>query len=1046
MAQISSTTGLVSGIDSGSIIQQLIAFESRPKNQIENRNTVLQSQQTALQEVNAQLLGVASAANRFASDDAFEATTATSSNEQVAAVSSGTGALPGNYQFTVAQLVSSQQTITDGFVDAATASVAPEGGLLTFNRGEARLDRETLLSDLNGGEGVNRGLIRVTDRSGQTSLVDLSAVVTLNDVVDKINETTAVNVFAEIDGDRLKISDASGQNRTALRIQDVGTSLTATGLGITGNAGNGTLTGQAINTVGRETFLSSLNDGNGVRTRNGVNDLRVTTRSGATHDLDVSGFNTLDELFNHVEEATEGQVRVEVSGNGNSLRLIDTTAGEETTRVEALNDSRAAADLGLLKSDTNGDGDVAGDRVISSINSKLLSSLRGGQGLLAFGGDASVTVTPDTELVNLFQGAGLATNGTNQADLRIGAKDALLGLTTDIDLDGLTTVQDLIDRVGSATNNKVTLSLDDDRLTLTDNTGGTNNLTVADLNGATAATQLGLVTDSDVATVEGEDLDAVAVGQQGARLLITNSRGEAGSVNLAGAESVDDLISRINNADLGVNASLNSAGTGLQLLDTARGNGPLVVADDDGGILANQLGLAGSFDEGLADGGDLGFQFVNEGTRLDALGIARGVFTIQDSDGRTATVDLTQGNENTVADVIGEINSRGLAVTARVNDTGDGLLLEDTGSGAVDLVITDDGSTTAADLNLAGTFAAGGPIDGAYRRTVEVTATDTLQSLALKINDANVGVSASVINDGSPGAPFRLALSADNAGSDGAFTFDDGGLGFGASNLAKARDAVVFYGGDEPQDALLVTSKSNTLDQLIPGVTVDLLTTSDQPVQITVAEDREPLTSGIQDFVSSFNGLIEKINEFDAYDAETQERGLLLGDPTIARVRTTIYNAVIGSNGDLTGRYDALSEIGIKVGQGAKLTFDQERFAEALATDPEAVRDLLTFEQFEVDPITGEDTATVAARGVGIELNALLKDLTDSVDGPLQRQVDILQRQIEANNDRIERVDSRIEDKRARLEKQFADLELTLAGLQDSSSALAGLNPVQGPS
>jgi flagellar hook-associated protein 2 len=255
----------------------------------------------------------------------------------------------------------------------------------------------------------------------------------------------------------------------------------------------------------------------------------------------------------------------------------------------------------------------------------------------------------------------------------------------------------------------------------------------------------------------------------------------------------------------------------------------------------------------------------------------------------------------------------------------------------------------------------------------------------------------------------------------------------------------VFYGGDDPEDALLVTSKTNTLDALIPGVTIDLLSTSDSPIQITVNEDREAITSAVSDFVSSFNGLIDKMNEHDSYNADTEERGLLLGDPTLARLRSAIYNAVIGSNGDLTGRYDSLSEIGVTVGSGAKLRFDQAKFTEALNTDPEAVRDLFTFEQFEVDAETGEDTDVVAAQGVGLEIQKLLADLTDSIDGPVQRQVDIIQSQIDANEGRVERLEETIEDKRARLEREFANLELTLAGLQDSNTALNSLNPVQAP-
>ncbi|MEM9883765.1 MAG: flagellar cap protein FliD N-terminal domain-containing protein, partial [Planctomycetota bacterium] len=80
MGQITST-GLISGLDTDSIIQQLIAIESRPKTNLEQRNTVLAAQQTAYQTVNAQLLSLRNASSRLVTDEAFEATNATSSDE-----------------------------------------------------------------------------------------------------------------------------------------------------------------------------------------------------------------------------------------------------------------------------------------------------------------------------------------------------------------------------------------------------------------------------------------------------------------------------------------------------------------------------------------------------------------------------------------------------------------------------------------------------------------------------------------------------------------------------------------------------------------------------------------------------------------------------------------------------------------------------------------------------------------------------------------------------------------------------------------------------
>lgn len=1040
MGQITSSTGLISGLDTESIISQLIALESRPKVQIEQRNTVLEAQQTAYQTVNAQLLSLRNASQRIVSDDVYDATNATSSNEAVATVSSSVGAAVGNYSLTVKQLVGSQQTISRGFADNDATFIAPEGGLLTFNRGEARLDRETSLAELNGGQGIERGFVRITDRSGSTAVIDLTSVVTVNDVVDQLNRATGVNILAEIDGDALKITDASGQAANDLVIQDVGSGATATSLGLTGSSGTGELTGAAINTVGKDTYVSSLNDGNGIRSVSALDDLNITTNGGGSFDINLSNALTLEDVIDTIETATAGDVTATFNPDGTGLSLTDNTGNGAGFAVTGLNDSKAALDLGILGSDDNNDGDIVGGRVISSINSKLLGALRGGSGLLAFGGDPFAPLDATTNLADLFQGTGVTTSAGDDLDITL-RDDA--DTTFGIDLDGLATVQDFIDAVDTATAGQATVTLDGQSLVITDNTGGSGNFIVANAGNSSAAAELGLGVNAGVNSVNSRDLDPAGVSGTAALIDITNSAGATTSIDLAGAQSSNDILNIINAAGAGVRAELNNAGTGFKLTDTAGGLGDLEVADGTGGVLATQLGLTGIYEDGEADSGPLGFQYVNEGSRLDNLGITRGKFTIRDSDGRTATVDLTQGNEQSIGDVLSEINSRGLAIVARVNDNGDGLILEDTGSGAVGISIAEDGSTTAADLGIIGEFAAGANIDGSFRKTVTVEATDTLSSLALKITNAKVGVSATVINDGSPGAPYRLSLSSDKAGTGGAFTLDDGGLGLEVNNVATAQDAVVFYGGDDPASALVVTSKSNTVDNLIDGASISLLATSDDPVQITISDDPEAITSAASSFVSSFNGLIDSINEFDSYDADNEERGLLLGDSALSRLRTSIYNAVIGANPGLTGQFNSLAQIGIRVGSGARLQIDQERFQAALASDPDGVRDLFTFEQFEVDPETGEDTDVVVARGVGVEIDELLERLTDSTDGILERQVQILQDQIELNNRRIENVDASIEEKRARLEREFNNLEFTLAGLQDQQAALNGLSASQ---
>ncbi len=1044
MGQITSNIGLVSGINTAEIIDQLIALETQPRIRVEEQNSTLQEQQSAFAGISAQLLSLKLNAGRLTTDATYTATNSSSSNEAVATVTSAAGAVPGDYRFSVRRLVSAQQSITSGFRDRDSSFVAPDGGLLTFNRGEARLDRETRLDELNGGAGVQRGKIKITDLSGSSATVDLSDAITLRDVVDRINDV-GIGVRADITGGGLTITDITGRSGgdadTSLIVADIGRTTTATDLGIAANTDATSITGAPLYTLGRDSVLANLNDGLGVRTEGG-NDFQVTTRDGSTYNIDASNAVTLGDLFDTIEEVTEGKVSGGVRTDGLGLELIDTSGGGGAFTVAAVGTSGAAEDLGLLTAAAG--ATLTGERVIGDLDTKLLKFTNGGNGLAAFGGPAYNPANGTTAVADLFGGAGLTLSGTADADLRITARDDADGTSVfDIDLDGLATIDDLVAAVDTATGGKVTLELRDDRLFALDNTGGENRLVIESLNGAAVAEELGLSADRATDVVAGAKLDPTGTGDADTRIRLTTADGTTTDIDLATAETAGDLIELINTSGAGVTASLNGAGTGLRLVDDTTGTTDFTVESLGDGVLAEQLGLAGTFTDGVSAGRDLEFAFVNDGASLDKLGIGAGRFTIRDSDGKIATVDLTNGDESTIGDVISEINSRGLAINARVNDAGDGIVIEDTGSGAVDLEITDEEGSSASDLGIAGTFASGLDIDGSFKRYVRVQDTDTLDSLTDKVNNAELGIRASVISDGSVGRPFRLSFSGRTSGAGGAFSVGDGGLGFNTTEVARAQDAVVFIGGENPETAIAVTSPTNTLAGVIPGATVTLNSTSDDPVSITVSDNPDALVEEVNSFVSGFNDLITRIDELDSYDVETETRGLLLGDPVLQQVRSSMFNAVIGFNNDLPGRYKSLSQVGITVGSGGtSIELDEAKLRAALETDADAVQDLFALEQFEIDPDTNEETETVAAQGIAVEIDKLLERLTDADTGVLQNTIDRLDQQILANNDRIDRLNDSIEDKRERLQRDFNNMEAALARIQDQGAALSQLSQV----
>ncbi|MEJ5251962.1 MAG: flagellar filament capping protein FliD [Chthonomonadetes bacterium] len=102
-------SGLISGMDTESLIQQIIQVESRRKTIWSNQQAQLTQRLSSLQALQAQLLGFQSAISQVTVQTAFKASRATSSVESVAQVSATADAMPGTYLLEVSQLATNHK-------------------------------------------------------------------------------------------------------------------------------------------------------------------------------------------------------------------------------------------------------------------------------------------------------------------------------------------------------------------------------------------------------------------------------------------------------------------------------------------------------------------------------------------------------------------------------------------------------------------------------------------------------------------------------------------------------------------------------------------------------------------------------------------------------------------------------------------------------------------------------------------------------------------------------------------------------------------------
>lgn len=220
-------------------------------------------------------------------------------------------------------------------------------------------------------------------------------------------------------------------------------------------------------------------------------------------------------------------------------------------------------------------------------------------------------------------------------------------------------------------------------------------------------------------------------------------------------------------------------------------------------------------------------------------------------------------------------------------------------------------------------------------QTITLTSSDnTLSGLASAINDSGVGITASVLTDSSGS---RLSLVSGTSGANGGIQINSNTI----ADVTNSNTALGYNVGVLPKDANLtvdgvaLTSSSNTVTNLIPGVTFQLLapsaTESDsslEQVQVVIGNYNTGVESTVNSMVSDYNSLISAMNAQEGLNSSGQVEPLF-GSPTLSLLQQDLLSGINVQNPN--GYLDAISNnsettlsgsMTIQVGSGTAQTID----------------------------------------------------------------------------------------------------------------------------
>jgi flagellar hook-associated protein 2 len=755
--------------------------------------------------------------------------------------------------------------------------------------------------------------------------------------------------------------------------------------------------------------LAYINGGEGFS----AGKIKITDRSGAKATIDLSGANTIDDVLDAIND--NDTIDVTASIDGDRIVLTDNTGSTSySLKVQEVNSGTTAASLGILG--TSGSSILTGSDIVYLSEDLSLDALNDGIGLETTGSalleDISYTLT----------------NGT------IG----------EISLYDAKTIGDVIDKIEAASEYlSVTINPDGDGLIVTDSSLGGSTFALTAANDSLALKDLGLTGASAGGVIAGSRILSGAktvllanlnggngLGELG-KITITDRTGATADVVLSDAETLEDIIDAINASGLQVTASVNNAGNGIKLTDTSGSAvsnlkvqnfaDGLTTADK---VFGDEIDVAAN----TADSGDMKLQIIGLNTLLSDLnggnGVAAGHFIITNSNGTSGVVTIDD-DVATVGDVVKAINSLGLTgVLAEINDTSDGIKITDSAGGTGSLAVTEGSSTAAADLNLLGTAATQGSdqvIDGAMTRTITTDGDTTLQDLADAINELDVGVTATIVSDGSD--EYYLEIYGNSTGTKGKFILDTSQSDAEFTKSSEAKDAMIALGSTSSSGvAATFSSSSNSFTNILEGATLTIQGVSSSAVTITVEADTGDLENEIQDFVDSYNTFRKALNTYTEYDVDAQTESVLTNEYGTRQADvelSKLLNDMYESND--TVKY--LSQLGF--------SFDSTAADGTITLDANTLKSVLQSNLSDVKALF-----TTADTGVAALFNDVIERLAGQDNSLFELRNQALEETIERNQDRIDAWTTRLDAERTQLTRQFAYLEVVLAGLQNQYSAL----------
>ena len=327
---------------------------------------------------------------------------------------------------------------------------------------------------------------------------------------------------------------------------------------------------------------------------------------------------------------------------------------------------------------------------------------------------------------------------------------------------------------------------------------------------------------------------------------------------------------------------------------------------------------------------------------------------------------------------------------------------------------------------------------------IDVAADDNIHSIRRKINENDLGVSATtvtlangdtklVIDSGVSGdkGNIKMDFSGDSAAGSDKFKGVNSDTDKKGWNVTQGQNAKITVDGQD------LESQTNEFRDAISGITIDVHRESKKDDKgtgyisnnVKITADTEKVTEKMQAFVTAYNTLMDTMGALYEHNTYTDgnnnyDGGQLAGDSMLRGLQSQIQNMMTNVSANSSGLN--IYDIGIKIDKEGKMSLDSTKFKENIADNFNAVVKIFSSDEKDKN-------------GNKVGILAQLKDTVDSYtksDGLLKKREDDLNAQIKDYEADLTKNDAYIAEYEASLRQKYARLDTTIAGYNQSLNYL----------